>query len=299
VRVLFLLLPAVLTAAESQWVATAITPEKSFTGGIEGPVCDAAGNVFAVSYQKEGTIGKLAPDGTLSLFAVIPNSGRANGLRIDSQGFLIAADYVKHIVHRIDPKTGQFLENLTADWKGPQFRQPNDVGIASDDTIYFTDPDWSSPTGGRIFMITRPPNRRTVLLDEGLDTPNGITVSPDDRRVYVGQSHPCNILVYDRQPDGTLRNKRVHIDFKANGIQKALPDGIRCDVKGNLYVSMVLLGKVLIVSPDGKLNPKSIQSLGNSPANVTFCGPKRKVLYITEKEHGRLERVKTQFPGVR
>ena len=159
--------------SDVQWVAVEVTPAKSFTGGIEGPVCDWLGNLFAVSYQKDGTIGKVSPDGKASVFAVVPNGGAVNGLRIDSQGYLIAADYVNHIVHRVDPRTGEFLESLTKDWTGPQFHQPNDVGIASDDTIYFTDPDWKSPTGGRIFMITPGPKRRTILVDDGLNSPNG------------------------------------------------------------------------------------------------------------------------------
>ena len=91
----------------------------------------------------------LTPDGKASIFAVMPDGGRANGIRVDSKGFLIVADYVRHIVYRVDPASGKFLESLTADWKGPQFYQPNDVGIASDDTIYFSDPD-----GHRLQLLT-------------------------------------------------------------------------------------------------------------------------------------------------
>ena len=218
--ILLLLSLAPAFPRDAGWTAEAFTPAGSFTSGVEGPACDAAGHLYAVSFGREGTIGKVAPDGRSAVFAVMPDGGRANGLRFDSQGYLIAADYVNHIVHRIDPKTGRFLENLTADWKGPVFLQPNDLGIASDDTIYFSDPDWKSRTGGgRIFMITPPPHRRTVLLDEDLATPNGITVSPDDRRVYVGQSHARNVLVYERRIDGTLHGRRVHIDFAAAGIE--------------------------------------------------------------------------------
>lgn len=288
-------------AQETPFAARAFTPAGSFTDGVEGPACDAAGNLYAVSFEREGTIGKVTPDGKATLFAVVPNGGRANGLRFDSKGYLIAADYVNHIVHRIDPKTSRFLENLAADWKGPQFRQPNDVGIASDDTIYFTDPDWKDRTGGgRIFMITAPPTRRTVLLDEGLITPNGITVSADDKHVYVGQSYARNVLVYDRRPDGTLHNKRVHIDFATAGITgESVPDGMRCDVEGNLYVTMVRLGKTLIVKPDGTLYPHAIESLGHSPANITFCGKYGRTLYITEKQHGRIEKARAPHRGVR
>jgi gluconolactonase len=291
---------ALLFAQDAPWTAQPFTPANSFTGGVEGPACDPAGNLYAVSLEREGTIGKVTPEGKTSIFAVVPNGGMANGLRFDSHGWLIAADYVGHHVWRMDPKTGAFLEDLAAGWKGEPFKQPNDLGIAADDTLYFSDPDWKArTTGGRIFMISAPPARHTVLLDEGLSTPNGITLSPDDKRVYVGQSNAHNILVYDRKSDGTLHNKRVLIDFPAAGIPKGVPDGIRCDVKGNLYVSMVGLGKILIVQPDGKLYPHAIQCQGNNPANLTFCGPDGRTLYITEKQHGRIEKARTPFAGAR
>jgi gluconolactonase len=276
-----------------------VTPANSFTDGIEGPACDQQGNLYAVSYERAGTICKVTPDGKASLWAVVPNGGRVNGMRLDSQGYLIGADYINHLVHRIDLKKAAFVESLTSDWKGPEFYQPNDVGITKDDTIYFSDPDWKTGSG-RIFMINRPPGRRTVLLEEGLRGPNGITVSPDERRVYVGQSRASNILVYDRKRDGTLHNKRVFIDFAASGIPaSAIPDGIRCDVKGNLYVSMVNLGKVLIVEPSGKLHAKAIQTAGKRPANLTFCGSDGRTLYITEKEFGRIEKVRVDHRGER
>lgn len=284
-----------------QWKAIEVTAPSSLTSGIEGPVCDASGNLFAVCFERQGTIGKVTPEGEASLFAQVPNGGGVNGLRIDSRGNLIAADYINHIVYLIDSKTGRFLQNLSKDWTGPQFHQPNDIGIASDDTIYFTDPDWESTSGsGPIFMITPGPKRRTVLLDVGLDGPNGITVTVDDQRVYVVQSGAKNILSYERRADGTLVNKKVFIDFPSRGISSnAVPDGIRCDTKGNLYVAMVNLGKVLIVRPDGSLYPKSIDTLGSRPANVTFGGPGGRTLYIAEKEKGRVVKARVAYPGLR
>lgn len=285
-------------AADGDWAAKPFTPANSFTSGVEGPACDREGNLYAVSYQREGTIGKVTPEGRASLFVEMPEGGRANGMRLDSQGKLIVADYVRHRVYRLDPQSGKFLGNLTQDWTGPEFHQPNDVGIAKDDTVYFSDPDWKNPAGGgRIFMITAPPQRHTVMLDQGLTTPNGITLSPDEKYVYVGQSEAHNILVYDRNPDGSVRNKRIFTDLPKGGV----PDGMRCDVKGNLYVSMVGLGKILIVHPDGKIDQHAIQCHGKDPANLTFCGKGGggRTLYITEKEHGRIEKFTTPDPGVR
>ncbi|MFN0166255.1 MAG: SMP-30/gluconolactonase/LRE family protein [Bryobacteraceae bacterium] len=287
-------------AAPVDWESTPVTAKNSFTSGIEGPACDAAGNLYAVNFARQGTLGKVTPDGTASLFVTLPDGGAANGLRFDSHGFLLAADYVKHHVWRIEMPQGRFVEDLAADWKGAPLHQPNDLGISSDDTIYFSDPDWSAKKGGgRIFMITKPPKRKTVLLDDGLDGPNGITVSADDRYVYVGESIGRRILQYERRVDGTLANKKVWFDFDSGGVPKeGVPDGIRCDVKGNLYVTVVRIGKVLIIRPDGKLD-SPIRTQGKNPANITFCGPDGRTVYITEKEFGRVEKARVEHPGTR
>ncbi len=292
-----LFLSPLLGLAQTEWPTEQATAENSFPGA-EGPVCDGAGNLFVCNFERPGVIGKLSPDHKFTIFAVVPAGGRPNGLRIDSHGYLIVADYMNHAVYRVDPQTGEFLESRTRNWMGMQFRQPNDVGIAADDTVYFSDPDWRSPTGGRIFMIKPGTNPETVLLDEGLNTPNGITVSPDQARLYVSQSKEHNILVYDRLPDGTVRNRRIFLDLTTvSGGEAALPDGMRCDRHGNLYVAVVRLGRVLIVHPDGTLDPNSIRTIGNNPTNLAFCGTDQRTLYITEGQHRRIEKINLDNPA--
>jgi sugar lactone lactonase YvrE len=269
--------------------AQAFTPENSFTHSVEGPAVDSAGNLFACNFEHQGTIGKIDAEGKGTVFTTLPASGRSAGLRFDSRGFLIVLDHVNHLVYRVDPTTGQFLEVLTRDWTGPVFRQPNDLTIAPDDTIYFSDPDWRSPTGGRVFMVTSGSQRHTVQVADHLDTPNGITVSPNGRIVYVGQSKAHNILAFDRDADGTLRNQRMFFDT-ATISPTALPDGMRCDKDGNLYVAMVGLGRILVIGSRGELLPTMIRTMGLSPSNLTF-GPDGRTIFITEVEHRRIEKI--------
>lgn len=274
-----------------RWVGKALTEAHSFTASVEGPAVDRNGNLFACNFKQNGTIGKVTPQGTATVFVKLPAGGRSAGLRFDSAGFLLALDYINHLVYRVDPSTGEFLEVLTKDWKGLAFRQPNDLEVAPDGSIYFTDPDWSSSYGGRVFAITPGSERHTVLMAENLNTPNGITVSPDNRRVYVGQSRGHNILVFDREPDGQLKNQRIF--FATSTLSEtALPDGMRCDKDGNLYVAMVGLGQILVITPDGKLK-QTIRTIGSKPSNLAFNAAGNEML-VTEVEYCRIERFRRQ-----
>ena len=87
------------------FVATPLTAPGSFTSGVEGPACDAEGNIFAVNFAREQTIGRVTPSGRASLFVDLPGKSTGNGIRFDRQGRMYVADYVAHNVLRIDPKT--------------------------------------------------------------------------------------------------------------------------------------------------------------------------------------------------
>jgi gluconolactonase len=69
-----------------------------------------------------------------------------------------------------------------------------------------------------------------------------------------------------------------------------LPDGIRCDKGGNLFVAAVKMGRVFIVHPDGKLDPRVVKTAGKSPSNIALCGTGKRTLYITEVENRRIEK---------
>ena len=112
-----------------------------------------SGNLFACNYQRAGTIGKVTAAGEVSVYAEMPAGGRSAGLHFDRNRDLIALDYINHLVYRMDASRAAFLEVLTRDWTGPAFRQPNDLTVAPDSSVYFSDPDWSSSGGGRVFLF--------------------------------------------------------------------------------------------------------------------------------------------------
>src|SRR5205823_9079308 len=125
------------------FVARPLTAEKSFTAGIEGPNCDAAGNVYAVNYEKQQTIGKVTPEGKAEIFVTLPGKSTGNGIVFDRKGFMYVADYAEHNVLKIDMKT----KKIEVFAHNDKMNQPNDLAITRDGTLYASDPHWGKDTG--------------------------------------------------------------------------------------------------------------------------------------------------------
>ena len=128
---------------ERPYLASPLTRPGEFTNGIEGPGCDGVGNVYAVNFAREGTIGKVDPEtGRGEVFVTLPGKSVGNGIVFDRQGRMYVADYVGHNVLRIDLKTRKIAVFAHA-----AMNQPNDLAIAPDGTIYASDPDWANSKG--------------------------------------------------------------------------------------------------------------------------------------------------------
>lgn len=272
-------------AAETLWTATPLTPEKSFTPGIEGPACDAKGNIYAVNYERQSTIGRTAPDGKSEVFIELPNGSVGNGIRFDREGRMYIADYTNHNVLRVDMKT----RAVSVFAHEPAMNQPNDLAIAADGTLYASDPNWKGGTG-QLWHIDRSGKVTKVAGDMG--TTNGIDVSPDGKTLYVNESVQRNIWAFPIREDGTLGEKRLLIKFPDHGF-----DGMRCDVDGNLYVTRHGKGTVAKVSPAGKVL-QEIEVLGTKPSNLCFGGPDGRTVYVTEVDHQRLVQFRVDRPGL-
>ena len=272
-------------AAETLWTASPLTPEGSFTEGIEGPATDAHGNVYAVNYARQHTIGKTAPDGKSEVFVELTNGSVGNGIRFDRAGQMYVADYTNHNVLRIDPKT----RKVAVFAHEPRMNQPNDLAIGPDGTLYASDPNWKASTG-QLWRVDR--SGKITLLAEGMGTTNGIEVSPDGKTLYVNESVQRNIWAFDLTPEHTLANKRLLIQFPDFGF-----DGMRADVDGNLYVTRHGKGTVVKVSPAGKVL-KEIDVLGAKPSNLCFGGVDGRTVYVTEVDHRRLVQFRVDRPGL-
>ena len=274
----------VFTPEEPLWVARPLTFPGAFTGGIEGPACDRDGNIFAVNFGQQGTIGRVTPDGTGGVFVMLPEGSIGNGIRFDRDGSFFVADYTQHKILQVDAQT----RKITTLAHNAQMNQPNDLAIGPDGTLWASDPNWPQSTG-QIWRIER--DGRTVLAAADMGTTNGVEVSPDGQTLYVNESVQRTIWAFTITPDKELVEKRVFKQFDDFGF-----DGHRCDVDGNLYVTRYGKGTVVKLSPRGEIL-QEINILGKRPSNLCFGGPDGRTVYVTEVESTRLVAFRVDRPG--
>ena len=261
--------------------SSVFTPPGVFTHGVEGPAVDQSGTVYAVNFNHEGTIGKITPSGESSLFVELPKGSVGNGIRFDSHGNMLIADYTQHNVLKVDMAT----KNITVFGHEAKMTQPNDIAIDSKDRVYASDPDFKANKG----QVWRIDIDGTVTLLDTLGPANGIEVSPDEKTLYVCASR--QLWKYDLSADGEISNKSLVLEFPDFGT-----DGMRCDAEGNLYIARIGKGTVAKVSPEGKI-VQEIDLIGKKPTNVTFGGKNGRTVYVTLMDQGNLESFRVDKPG--
>ena len=269
---------------EELFVAQEFTPVDGFTSGIEGPACDADGNLYAVNYERQHTIGIVTPDGDASVFVELSLGSIGNGIRFDSEGFMFIADYTNHNVLRVDMDTRE----ISIYAHEPTMSQPNDLAIGANDILYASDPNWGASTG----QIWRVDTDGTVtLLEADMGTTNGIEVSPDEKVLYVNESAQRNVWAYDLSPEGDISNKRLLIQFPDFNM-----DGMRCDIEGNLYITRHGKGTVAKLSPTGEVLLE-VPLTGKLCSNIAFGGADGRTCYVTMADRGNVEVFRADIPG--
>ena len=241
-------------------------------GFTEGPAVDKAGNVFFTD-QPNDRIMKWSVDGKLSVF--MEPAGRSNGMFFDKKGYLWSCTEAKNEIWRISPD--KTYEVVAGKYNGAVFNGPNDLWVAPNRNLYFTDPffrrtfwDHTEKPQDKQCLYFLSADRKTLKrADEDLVQANGIIGTPDGKILYVADMGGRKTYSYKINPDGSLSDKKLFCDMGS--------DGITMDSKGNLY----LTGQGVTVYD------KTGQKLGNIPvperwtANVCFGGKDRKSLFIT------------------
>lgn len=274
----------VFAPPEPLWTVRTLTQPNAFTPGIEGPACDSVGNIFAVNYQTQGTIGRVSPDGSAEVYVTLPAGSIGNGIRFDRHGDFFVADYTGHNVLKVDAETRK-VEILA---HNSEMNQPNDLAIAPDGTLYASDPSWDSGTG-QLWRIDM--DGSTTRLADGMGTTNGIEVSPDGMTLYVNESVQRNVWAYEITADRMLENKTLVRQFPDHGF-----DGMRCDADGNLYIARYGAGSIVKMTPQGEIL-REVKLPGKRPSNVCFGGSDGCTVYVTLVDSACLVSFRTDRPG--
>ena len=249
-----------------------------FTGG-EGPVWSRDGYLLFSDYDAN-RIYKYVPGKKPEVYR--EGSNGANGNTMDRQGRLYTCEYRSRRVTRTG-RDGR-IEVIAERFEGKRFNAPNDIVVRRDGHIYFSDPLYT-PLDHRdldffgLYHLT--PKGRLEAISRTQTRPNGVTLSPDGKILYVADTDQKKILAYDLDRHGRASHQRVVIDSGA--------DGIRTDKQGNLYLAE---HGVLVYSPQGKLLGK-IQPQ-QSPRNIAFGDSDLRTLYMIGPT---LYRVRLDIPG--
>jgi len=219
-------------------------------------------------------------------------TGYANGNTRDRQGRLITCEHLGRRVVRTEPDGS--LSVLADRFEGKRLNSPNDVVVKSDGSIWFTDPpfgllgdyegrraDAELPTD--VYRIDGASGRIDKVAD-GIDRPNGLCFSPDESILYIVEcgTSPRSILAFDVGHKGArLENRRIFIDAGPG-----TPDGMRCDIAGNLWCGWGMgnpdLDGVMIFNPQGR--PIGRVRLPERCANVCFGGPMGNRLFMAASQ---------------
>jgi gluconolactonase len=244
-------------------------------GFTEGPVWDKSGFLY-VSDEEINKIFRVYPDGHKEELISL---GDPDGSTYDRSLRLIDCASVLRAVIRISPD-GKYTV-LADRYQGKKFNSPNDVVLGPDGATYFTDPTLDLPQGEKQEIpfqgVYRLDEKGDVtLLTKELSQPNGLAFSPDGKRFYVDDSEQRNIRVYDVAANGTIANGRIFAE-EPGGKADGVPDGMRLDRQGNMYVT----GPKGIWVWDANGHHLGTIVVPEQPANLTWGDADYRTLYIT------------------
>jgi len=289
-----------------------------WTGALwaEGPAWCGQGRYLVWSdIPNDRQLRWLEEDGRVTVFRRPSNN--SNGNTFDFEGRQLSCEHLTRRVVRYE-HDGSVTE-IAGAYNGKKLNSPNDVAPHKDGSYWFTDPPYGRslyegtperrelPTA--VYRVDKSRRIAQVIGEEQVPDPNGIAFSPDYSKVYVastgrgpgdtGQGGKGDVFVLDVNPDGTTSNPKRFADFMVDGV-KCSPDGVRCDVDGNLWCSSnagstVGYNGVTVWTPQGKLIGRI--RLPEVCANVCFGGPKRNRLFMAASQSIYAVYVNTQGAG--
>lgn len=219
---------------------------------------------------------------------VLSGTNKGNGLTYDADHNLIVCEHATSSLVLIRPDGTR--EVLASHFEGRELNSPNDVCVRSDGSIYFTDPWYGRMP---VFGVERPRElgfqgvyrvakgarglEPTLLVDRYMfSMPNGLCFSPDESLLYVNDTEQANIRVFDISADGFLSGGRVFASGIKDSLKPGVPDGMKCDQYGNVWVTAP--GGLWVYAPDGGLLGKV--SVPELAANLHWGGEDWRTLFV-------------------
>ncbi|MGJ8723691.1 MAG: SMP-30/gluconolactonase/LRE family protein [Roseibacillus sp.] len=277
----------------------------------EGPVWDTAhqrllfsdvpNNIVHSWSEEDGLTTFLKPSGFTGPSSNSNEPG-SNGLAFDAQGRLLTCEHGDRRLSILTKNGGK--RTLADNYKGQRLNSPNDLVVHSSGSIFFTDPPYGLPNQGEgperemeengVYRWDIDGQLTRVISD--LVRPNGVTLSPDEKTLYIAQSHgpAAHILSYPVDKELNLGPPTILFDSATLEPKlPGLPDGLKVDLMGNIWSSGP--GGVIVLSPQGKLLGQILT--GRRTANLAWGGAEYSMLYLTANKD--LLRVKTKTKGNR
>jgi gluconolactonase len=214
-------------------------------------------------------------------------ANKCNGMTYDAELNLIVCEHATSSLVRERPDGRR--EVLASHYRGQELNSPNDVCVHSSGAIYFSDPWYGRmPVYGverprqlgfqGVYRVPPGGGEPRLLVERHLfDQPNGLCFSPDERLLYVNDTVQALIRIFDVEADGALANPRVFASGIRSELEPGVPDGMKCDQRGNVWVTAP--GGIWVYSPGGA--PLGKLRIPELAANLAWGGPDFRTLYVT------------------
>ena len=249
-------------------------------GPAEGPLWWQEGGYLLFSDIHNNRRMQWTPGAGVSLFS--EPTHRANGLTRDPQGRLLAAEHDGRRISRLEPDGS--LTVVANSFQGRRLNRPNDVVVKSDGAIYFTDPNAGMPVQTQfdlnfpgVYRVS-PDLGSLTLLARDFIGPNGLAFSPDESVLYVIDSRLGHLRAFDVLPNGALALGSSRIFSHNLGERPGIPDGMKVDVEGNIYVGGS--GGIWVIDPSGQ-HLGTIDHGYPLTTNMAFGGGDWQTLFFT------------------
>jgi len=246
----------------------------------EGPLWDPSSQSLFFSDIPADTIYRFSDSQGVEVFR--KPSSFANGLAFDHDGRLIACE---HRTRRISRSAGDTISVVVDRYQGKRLNSPNDVIVAKDGSILFTDPLYGLRDGlggpgeqeisfQGVYRVAPGANEPTLLVDD-FEAPNGLALSHDETILYIADTIRRHIRTFKVRDDWTLSGGDVLVELK--GEEEGKPDGMKLDVNGNIFSTGP--GGIWICTPEGDMLGRI--KIPEKTSNLAWGDKDYSSLYVT------------------